>query len=216
MSWIIAVDNGGSGTICAMDRLTGEVKAENYIRTPSFKEQNMLAKEQQITRVSLDGLVNFFSFFKHDSARVYAERPFMNPMNPITSANAARAFEVLLIATEDAGLSMFFPAVDPKTWQKAMFPEGYAPKRVTKNEILERCVKLEAELSAKDPGKGYDKAALYKKAAAQLKKENKPKKTTKQWSTEIGIRLFPHLEAKIRDFNDADSLLMAEWARRFA
>lgn len=39
-------------------------------------------------------------------------------------------------------------------------------------------------------------------------------KELKQCSMEVGIRLFPDLEEKIRKHKDADGLLIAEWARR--
>ena len=36
----------------------------------------------------------------------------------------------------------------------------------------------------------------------------------KKASRDIGLRMFPHLEAEIKKQKDADGLLIAEWARR--
>jgi len=154
----IGIDNGVTGSIAYL--LDGTVI---FLPTPVFKEQSYTKKKQQITRVDHSELMRVLSPWK--PARVFLERPFVNPHGFKATVSALRALEATLIIIETIGLS--YQYIDSREWQKVMLPVGI-------------------------------------KGTADLKKA----------SLDIGCRLFPEQVEQIQKHKDADSLLIAEWARR--
>ena len=119
-----------------------------------------------------------------DACIVAIERPMLNPSRWKASVSALRCDEATLIVLEM--LNIPYRYIDSKEWQSEMLPKRKAPPRTADK-----------------------KATSVEKAQLRIQKA-KFKKETKELSLAVGNKLFPLLTFK----DDADPVLIAEWARR--
>lgn len=126
----IGIDNGTTGSIGIIGLSTGPM----YIFPPTKIEQDYTKKAQNITRMDYPKLVQMFmgilTPLMENSTRsgepleilALIERPFVNPMMFRTSICAVRAYEATVIMLESLGIP--WEAIDSKSWQKPLLPEG--------------------------------------------------------------------------------------------
>lgn len=123
MSLIIAADNGITGCWCVM--LDGTVVDFFPVPTFSFADQKK-TKVSHTTRIDVDKLTQRLMRHCDDrkSARVFIERPKIDPTKFKATLSSARAYEATLIALEDLGVG--YRRIDSKDWQREFWP---APKK---------------------------------------------------------------------------------------
>ena len=114
----IGIDNGVSGSI-------GVIPASGVgglmFFMPTRLEQNYTKTKKNITRIDWRKLDALLAMADGD-AKVFLERPMVNPGRFQATASALRAMEATLICVERRGLALQY--VDSKEWQRVMLPQG--------------------------------------------------------------------------------------------
>lgn len=111
----IGIDNGVSGSIGIING-----QRELMLPMPTRKELSYTKAKRYITRIDWDRLLAILLKFK--GAKVFLERPMVNPGRFQATISAIRALEATLLAVESCHLSLTY--VDSKQWQKIMLPSG--------------------------------------------------------------------------------------------
>lgn len=111
----IGIDNGVTGSIGIIAR-----DKAFFFFAPVKKEQSYTKKKQMITRIDHQALCVRLSHC--GNAKVFLERPMINPTRFKATMSALRALESTLIVIETLKLSHEY--IDSKEWQKVMLPKG--------------------------------------------------------------------------------------------
>jgi len=123
----VGIDNGVSGSISVL--YPNGTSA--FFKTPTFSEQSYTKAKQNITRIDVEDLEDFFikidyrvSTSRNEIHRVQValERPMVNPQRFKASASALRALEATLCLIERFEWPLVY--VDSKQWQKMLLPKG--------------------------------------------------------------------------------------------
>lgn len=190
MRHYIGIDNGVTGGITVLDELGRLVLHE---KTPVKRCLSYTKKAQYLNRLDVPAFVGLLKPYVAD-ATVVLERPATagGRFNWSAAVSAIRCDEATQIALETLGVSPRY--VDSREWQKQMLPQIPKPKAPRK------------------PKKGApaEELAAHKELAAEHKKKLAAwKRRTKGLSLDVGAAKFPGAGFKA----DADSALIAEWAR---
>lgn len=117
----IGMDNGVSGSIAIIDKLTGILSM--WCPTPIRKKQLNYTKEKKfLTRIDAVKLKELLSPYGPTNSMLYLERPMINPKRWVATVSALRALEATLIVIEE--LNIPYEYIDSKAWQKKMLPHG--------------------------------------------------------------------------------------------
>ncbi len=116
MKYWIGIDNGVSGTIGVISE---EGKSDFY-NTPVKSEQSYTKAKQNITRIEVNKLKEILG--KYSNAKVFVERPMVNPKMFKASISAVRSLEATLNVLEL--LELPYQYCDSKEWQKSLLPKG--------------------------------------------------------------------------------------------
>jgi len=122
MRYYVGIDNGVSGTIGV---ISAKMQSQ-FIKVPTFKEQNYTKKKQNITRIDVGKLYDWFcGSFDEDRDKVFIalERPFTNIKYVNTMLISARALEATLNVLAMLSLQRY-EYVDSSWWQKVLLPKG--------------------------------------------------------------------------------------------
>lgn len=114
----IGIDNGVSGSI-------GWVGAEEgLIATPTFQAYDyQKTRPRQISRIDTTLLRQKLANLTFErSAKVFLERPLVNPKMFRSTCSAMRSLEATLIVLD--GLKLAYEYLDSKSWQKRLLPSG--------------------------------------------------------------------------------------------
>lgn len=134
MKVYIGIDNGTTGTIAIIKK-----KETIYVSMPIKKEQSYTKKKQNISRIDIVKLKDFF----WSSCRIpnsnrerfcLIERPMVNPMRFKASMSAIRALEATLVVLEE--LDIPYQYIDSKEWQGYFLPKNIL-KLKSKNKSAE-------------------------------------------------------------------------------
>ena len=113
----IGLDNGVSGSIGIIT--DKEIK---LFKTPIKNELNYTKTKRNINRIDVPNLILLLQPFASPQAKLWIERPMVNPQRFQATMSAIRALEATLIALEI--LQMPYEYIDSKEWQKNLLPEG--------------------------------------------------------------------------------------------
>jgi hypothetical protein len=113
----IGIDNGVTGSIGIIND-----REAYFFKTPCFKEQNYTKVKGNISRIDHHRLGELLTDRIYQYAKVYLERPMVNPMRFKATVSALRALESTLIVVET--LKIPHEYVDSKEWQKELLPKG--------------------------------------------------------------------------------------------
>lgn len=122
---VIGLDNGATGTICA---IIPEHKYLNFIQTPSKVSLDYPKEVTYINRVDIEKLAEFIKknikvakkFYKQQiKSIVIMQRPMVNPQRFKQSGNALRALEATIITLQN--LNINYIIIDSKKWQHYFF-----------------------------------------------------------------------------------------------
>lgn len=153
---VIGLDNGATGTICA---IIPQFKYLDFIQTPSIISLDYPKDIQYINRVDTEEITKWIKknikkakkFYKTEiKSIIIMQRPMVNPQRFKQSGHALRAFEATIIALQK--LKLDYVIIDSKKWQHYFFG---------KNTML-------LDLKAQSMKKGLQNLNNY-----QIKKKNK-------------------------------------------
>ena len=153
---VIGLDNGATGTICA---IIPQFKYLDFIQTPSIISLDYPKDIQYINRVDTEKITKWIKknikkakkFYKTEiKSIIIMQRPMVNPQRFKQSGHALRAFEATIIALQK--LKLDYVIIDSKKWQHYFFG---------KNTML-------LDLKAQSMKKGLQNLNNY-----QIKKKNK-------------------------------------------
>ena len=113
----IGLDNGVSGSIGIIT--DKEIK---LFKTPIKNELNYTKTKRNINRIDVPNLILLLQPCASPQAKLWIERPMVNPQRFQATMSAIRALEATLIALEI--LQMPYEYIDSKEWQKNLLPEG--------------------------------------------------------------------------------------------
>ena len=113
----IGIDNGVSGSIGVISEDQSVIEIFDM---PTISEQSYTKTKKNITRIDWHVLTQILA--KISTAKVFLERPMVNPGRFMATMSALRALEATLICVEAAGFPLTY--VDSKQWQKVMLPAG--------------------------------------------------------------------------------------------
>lgn len=113
----IGLDNGVSGSIGIITN-----KEIKLFKTPIKNELNYTKTKRNINRIDVPNLILLLQPFASPQAKLWIERPMVNPQRFQATMSAIRALEATLIALEI--LQMPYEYIDSKEWQKNLLPEG--------------------------------------------------------------------------------------------
>ena len=136
MNIYLGVDNGTSGSYGVIG-VSDSSSMTDFFETPSIVEQNYTKKDDNISRVKFEELLERLQVLQEKgTVKAMIERPFMTPIITIecngkrivtadmrflkTSLNAHRAYEATLNAFELMKIEKV--TVDSKAWQKRFLP----------------------------------------------------------------------------------------------
>ncbi len=181
----IGIDNGSTGSIAILQ------EGKNlFFKTPIRMEQSYTKKKQMISRLDCSGFTDILHHIDMDMVDSDKNNILAIVERPYTGVqvkstiSAMRFLEATLILLEYYLIP--YQYMDSKEWQKEILPEP----------------SIKYSTNKKMTQKERDKITGMK--SAQLK----------EMSRDIGCRLFPQLKEQIIKHKDADSLLIAEYARR--
>ena len=126
---IVGIDNGTSGSIGVLGK--DNSLAQMHL-VPSFAEQDVTQKKQNITRLDFDKFCDFLLELVEDdpNVQIFLERPLKNPKLFNSTISAVRCLEAQLIAFKL--LALPYQVIDSKHWQKVFFPVGTTSKDTKK------------------------------------------------------------------------------------
>lgn len=122
---IFGLDNGATGTICA---IIPQYKYLDFIQTPSKVTLDYPKEITYINRVNINELTKFIKknikvakkFYKQSiKIIVVMQRPMVNPQRFKQSGHALRAFEATIITLQN--LEIDYIIIDSKKWQHYFF-----------------------------------------------------------------------------------------------
>ena len=123
MNLYIGIDNGVTGSIGFVG-----TEYDNFVLTPTIKEQSYTKAKNLITRVDVVALKKLLedtmqsAKVSSNECMVIMERPLINPTMFKASISASRALEATLGIVEQLELPHIY--VDSKQWQREMLPKG--------------------------------------------------------------------------------------------
>lgn len=137
----IGMDNGVSGSLGIITP-----REVFYYHTPVKKVLNYTKTKKWLHRIDGIKLKEILLSFKN--AKVYIERPLVNPSRFQATISAIRALEATLIVLEDLGIP--YEYCDSKGWQKLLLPSG-----LEKEELKEASLQVAQRLFPKVNFEGF-------------------------------------------------------------
>lgn len=122
---VIGLDNGATGTICA---IIPQMKYLDFIQTPSIISLDYPKDIQYINRVDTEKITKWIkknikkakNFYKTEiKTIIIMQRPMVNPQRFKQSGHALRAFQATIIALQN--LKLDYVIIDSKKWQHYFF-----------------------------------------------------------------------------------------------
>jgi len=112
----VGIDNGVSGTIAVLHK---DGTPAYFSKTPVFNSQDYTKQKKRVNRISTGSLYGIFRGLD-GVAKVFIERPMVNPRRFVATGSALRALEATLVVLENCRLPYMF--LDSREWQNALLP----------------------------------------------------------------------------------------------
>ena len=132
--YIIAIDNGITGTISVIDTVKG---TSAFVKTPIYKTLSYTKKVSNIHRIKWQDL---YDNLPKTDAYVFLERPLVNSKMFSSTQSALRSLEATLIVIEM--LNLPYEYVDSKSWQKEYLSSALIGKEQMKKGSKEVAIEL--------------------------------------------------------------------------
>jgi hypothetical protein len=132
--FIVAIDNGISGTIAVLDTIKG---TSAFIKTPAYECASYTKEPKKIHRINWRELLDNLP---DGDVYVFLERPLVNPRMFSATQSALRSLEATLIVLEM--LDIPYEYVDSKSWAKEYLSSALIGKEQMKKGSKEVAIKL--------------------------------------------------------------------------